>query len=218
MAIAFDAASGGATTAASSLTFAHTCTGSDLILFVGAFNGTNNVTGVTYNGVAMTLVDTAVAQAGVNYKLFYLINPATGANNVVISTDVASNVLRGVSTSYTGSAQSGQPDSFSKVQGAQTYPLAISTTVVAANCWLVMAGGNVDDGQNAGTNTTSRVAVNSMEMFDSNATVGTGAQVLNATSTVSPTNSGFVIVSLAPAGGAAGTARDARLLTLLGVG
>lgn len=56
MAIAFDATTTSSLgSAVTSITFSHTCTGSNRILFVcTANNGGANVTGVTYNGVAMT--------------------------------------------------------------------------------------------------------------------------------------------------------------------
>jgi len=85
MAIAFDATTDGGNTTATSLTYSHTCTGSNRILFVSVIGaiGSDNVTGATYAGAAMTLVDKQ-ASARSTY-LFYLIAPATGANNVVVS-------------------------------------------------------------------------------------------------------------------------------------
>ena len=89
-------------TNATSLTFSHTCSGSDRILFVGAMlDGSSPPTGVTYNGVAMTLVDSVSFSWGAkNQSLWRLIAPATGANNVVISRASASNIF-GTSLSLT---------------------------------------------------------------------------------------------------------------------
>ena len=56
---AFDAAGSGPSTSATSLTWSHTCAGANRILFVG-FLSNGTVTGVTYNGVAMTQVGSSV--------------------------------------------------------------------------------------------------------------------------------------------------------------
>jgi hypothetical protein len=58
MAIAVDATSQDHSATATSLTFSHTCSGSNRILFVGIVGDitTDTVTGVTYAGVSMTLV------------------------------------------------------------------------------------------------------------------------------------------------------------------
>ena len=107
MAIALDVGtSGGNNGGGTSHTYSHTCTGSNLILFVGVSTNSSSdlITGVTYNSVAMTLVD---KQAGTstNYSyLFYLINPATGANNVVVSASSSTTIYSGA-VSYTGAKQ-----------------------------------------------------------------------------------------------------------------
>ena len=103
MAIAFDAAArtdaGANQTTA---TVSHTCTGSDRILFVQAISNDDGdtVTGVTYNGVAMTKIGSSVgvppAGSSSNFlSMWYLIAPATGANNVVVtrSTSPATNII-----------------------------------------------------------------------------------------------------------------------------
>ena len=84
MAIIFDAAAAGVAAAGTTKTFSHTCTGTELILFVGALITTTEsdvVTGITYNSVAMTRVPTNgfIANAGIGQSLYlyFLIAPAT---------------------------------------------------------------------------------------------------------------------------------------------
>ena len=106
-AIAVDATASGWVASASSLTYAHTVTGSDPTLIVGIyhFNGSGEVTGVTYNGASMTYLGGRVAD-GTNGDV-YLYGKAgvsTGANNVVI-TEGASQQIFGTSASYTGTNQ-----------------------------------------------------------------------------------------------------------------
>ncbi len=89
MAIVFDAKStGGAANGNSSVTFSHTCTGSNLALFVGVTRDQAGTASVTYNGVAMTLIydiEHDVGPSTPKVALFGLKNPSTGANNVVAS-------------------------------------------------------------------------------------------------------------------------------------
>lgn len=66
-------------------------TGSDRVLLVCVTyrdDATVAVSGVTYNGVAMTSAGTAVDPAvgnGVGMHLFYLANPASGSNNIAVT-------------------------------------------------------------------------------------------------------------------------------------
>lgn len=87
----FDAASAGTSgTAVASLTYAHTCSGSNRLLFVVVGYGDTpanayEVTGITYNAVAMTRSWVKHGTAWVHNEGWYLINPATGANNVIVT-------------------------------------------------------------------------------------------------------------------------------------
>jgi hypothetical protein len=182
MAITFDAATdGGNVNPGTSLTWSHTCTGSLLILFVG-FNGDNigaadDITSVTYNGVSMTLAAKQINPASGGDRdtyLYYLLGPATGAHNVVISC-TSSHVLQGGAVSYTGVKQSGQPDAtainFEVTPSAKT--LTTSVTTVADNCWTVLVEGCFDAANPlAGAGSTRRTfdGVNGgWGLFDSNA-------------------------------------------------
>lgn len=86
--IRFDAKSNGAATTSSPLTWSHTC-GSDATLLVVGFSiagmsSSQRVTAVTYNGVSMTQVGTAI-DSGTNaasISLWYLLSPASGTNTI----------------------------------------------------------------------------------------------------------------------------------------
>lgn len=89
MAIALDLASffnSGTSTTFSSLTGSHTCTGADyLLVTTSARNGgADNITGVTYNLAAMTDLGTAT-MGSTQARMFGLIAPTAGANNVVVT-------------------------------------------------------------------------------------------------------------------------------------
>lgn len=213
MAIAPNAVSHGATTG-TSLTVAHTCAGTNLILFVIANSdgGAGNVTGVTYSGVAMTKI-AEVQNSGAEYNsLWFLAGPATGTNNIVITGSVSSN-LASSNSSYTGASQTGIPDSSATVSAGTRSTTTATTTVVGTGCWLVMMG-------RAGTNMSAGAATVAREqtylagpaLFDSDGTVSTGSQSLQFTNSSATTSA--IIVSFAPPSAAAATSR----LALLGVG
>lgn len=175
----------------SPLTWNHTCSGSDRILFVAvefAFStSAPTVTcTATYNGVSMTSINYAADTASfAGAQLFYLINPATGTNQVSVTTSVSGGTYThsGLSTSYNGAAQTAQPDSSARTQTTTQTTVTQATTVVASNCWLV---GIISQGHgnytSLGAGTTLRERGNLFgTLVDSNGTVGTGSQSLSIT-------------------------------------
>lgn len=160
MAIALDAARNMASGSGSSLTYAHTCTGDDRILFVfveTAEPTTDYVTSVTYNSVAMTRINTVTFTNGGSARvyLYYLIAPSTGSNNVVITSSSSIALIRGNAVSYTGASQTGQPDGNNTASGSgSSGTIAITTT--ADNCWMVFGQANNAAEPTAGSNATRR--------------------------------------------------------------
>ena len=94
--VTFDAASTAKVTSATSLTFAHTCTGANRVLVAGSStDAAVETTGVTYNAVALTAI-TGVSYSTFNRgELFGLIAPATGSNNIVITAASAVGIVGG---------------------------------------------------------------------------------------------------------------------------
>lgn len=144
MALAFDAAASTDGGAVSSLTFSHTCSGNDRIIIVGVAAGDDDgrtVSSVTYAGVNLTQVRAQRLQtSGIPDKwveMWYLVAPATGANNVVVTLSGAvSNWVAAGSISLTGAAQTGQPDASNDAVGTST-TASVSVTTVADNCWVI---------------------------------------------------------------------------------
>lgn len=201
MAIALDATASNFTGAGTSITVSHTCSGSDRILLVGVITNdtTDKITGVTYNGVAMTRLSSQ-GSAGLNFLgyIYYLIAPDTGTHNIVVSRS-DSGVVGGMSGSYTGVSQSGFPDSQATGSDA-TGNFTASTTVVASNSWMfVNYRTNDSDANTPVTSGTIRQTVFSaaIGIWDSNGVVGTGSQ--SVTFTVSPGNETYwLAASFAP--------------------
>ena len=222
MAIAFDnlthhAQSGPETTT----TFAHTVTGANTLLLVAVLayaspsGGTTDiVTGVTYNGVAMTRVDSLVStQIPAVHYLYILPGAATGTHNVVISTS-ASSYQTADAWSYTGCAQSGQPDNHATgIQTTDQTSVTLTTTVNTPNSWLAAWQNNYRNGNaiTPGANTTSRSAVGSFNVLDTNGAQAAGSQSM--TDTYTTDRAGWLLVSIAPL-----ATTQTKFRNLLGVG
>lgn len=168
-------------TLSTTLTYAHTCTGSNLVLVVGALdNNDQTFTGATYATVAVTNVDNYNQVTAVRMWTGIQTAPTTGSNNIVITVTLPpTNWLDGVSTSYSGCAQTGQPDSFAQNSGAAGSTLTTTTTVVATGCWLWGCGDARSALLDASTMTLRARSTNDEPVAgDSNGTVGTGSQSL----------------------------------------
>lgn len=142
MAIAFDTSTTPSARSNSwtTMTQAHTCSGSDRILFVVTGNNLAGTTcsWVTYNWVAMTNIGWDTVNSNNSHmKLWYLIAPATGSNNVV-ATFTASCVSMMQIVSYTWANQSSQPDA-SVVSSITSNTFTQSLTTISDNCWIILA-------------------------------------------------------------------------------
>lgn len=142
-------------TPTTSHTFSYTCSGLNRLLFVATTYTGATVTGITYGGVAMTRVGSAVSVVTQDCTLFALVNPTLGANDVVITYSGSATYSSAEVYSYTGVLQSGFPDAstFSTTTGTS---IMETVTTVADNCWAVLqtvaaSGGNAT----AGTNSTA---------------------------------------------------------------
>lgn len=228
MAIAFDVASNGrAGPSVTSLTFSHTCTGSNLILVVGTSvsdtTDTNRpVTGITYAGVAMTKIrEDDEATADFTSGLWYLINPATGANNIVVTTTGSVSRIIAGGISLTGAAQSGQPDAHNGALTTTT-SITVDVTTVADNCWVIDAYSSSWGGTNpvAGGGQTQRW-INAGTAADGiGSTEGpktpAGAVTMSWTAGSLPSAGAISAASFAPSGVSAVTTLSSLLL--MGVG
>lgn len=175
-------------------TFSHTISGSDTILFVAVSNeNAGSMTGVTYNGVAMTEIGTGQG----TLHLYYLINPTTGANNVVATRSGTSNDFHAWALSYTGVKQTGQPDADSKAT-----TLTGTVTTVADNCWGIMVARADNAGLAPSTNSTERTTPDGYDawgVFDTNGVITpAGSFSMSATGGGGLSN---VMASFAPAVG-----------------
>lgn len=215
MAVTLDTTTSSNGASSTSWTFSHTCSGSDRVLLVGFFKfaSGDSVTGVTYGGVAMTQLGKRAADASGYIYLYGLVNPATGANNVV-ATSSASVEWYGEAVSYNGVNQTTPfPDTaVTSTSTGTSFTGTITTTV--ADSWVVLQGRNSVGGPTAGANTTLRVASPSPDVWflDSNAGRATGSNNLAWSFGTSETCY-WIIGAVAPSASASGPANLKSLNT-----
>jgi hypothetical protein len=206
--IAFDAVAASEVAPGTSLTWSHTCSGSNRILFVGItiLSGSDLVTGVTYDGVAMTRVATIVETGGTQTLYLYaLVNPATGANNVVVSVS-SSITIRATSASYTGARQSGIPDASGTKTTASTTSQALAVTTVTDKSWMVSFAIGTSDQPAASTGVTSRQSATNRALGDSAADITPAGSYSMTWTSPTSTNMAVVQASFAPLVATAGGA------------
>ncbi len=147
MALAIDTTSNGAGGQATSLTWKHTCTGSDLVLIVGVSvwkngGGPYTISGVTYNGDAMTLANN-IGDDDKRAYIFYLVNPDTGGSYNIVASVSGGNygIVSGGAVSITGASQTnpigvtgGAIGYSSKISTAVTTTVADSILIDVVNC------------------------------------------------------------------------------------
>lgn len=136
MAVAFDAASSGSANA-SSLTFSHTCSGTERLLVVITSERYNSkVTGVTYAGAPLTNYGSDVNVNICQCTFWYLLNPNTGANNIVVS-QIETERLTAGGMSFTGVSQSTPLGTIVTSDGSGT---SASLSVASSSVEIVVDG------------------------------------------------------------------------------
>lgn len=205
MAIAFDAATYQENySAGTSATKAFTTSGSDRFLVVSCHSSTSSTpaSAVTYNGVSMTQIGSTITiSPGVAWlSLWYLINPASGSNNVVATKSAGENLSLAIA-SYTGVKQSGQPDASGSTTGSSTSP-SRSITSIADNCWAIMAiaGDGTGGTLSSSTGWTKRDSAFTRGSIGDNNAAKTPAGSISQTGTLSTSQAwGVIQITIAPA-------------------
>lgn len=115
-------------------------TGANGYLFVTIACPATNVTGVTYGGIAMTLVQRNATGYSTDWTVWRLASPATGANNTVVTMATANyNGCSTFITSFTGCAGVGNI----AYNGSANNPVTTSLTVSENSMILgAVMGGN----------------------------------------------------------------------------
>jgi hypothetical protein len=174
-------------------TRAFDCTGAD-ILFVSVsnYNETGNAS-VTYGGVAMTFIASENNTVNSYASLFYLIAPATGSNNIVITNGGSS-----IAICYLGAKQSAQPDNFTSSKGSQGGTVGLTITPVADNCWVLFTGYQATATTYTGATERQHTGI-SYFLADSNGVVTGGSPYTQSVATLGTVKNCMIQCSFAPA-------------------
>lgn len=153
-----------------------------MLIGIGVNNGVT-ISSCTYNGVAAASVGVSseVAPGGQKLFLYYLANPASGLNNVVVTTSDAT-AWEGMVATYAGVKQV-IPEATATMTNTGS-PVATTVTTVTDNAWLAKFIRNTTGNNTAGANTTVRGAAGAISIADTNAAqTPAGAKTLNVTFT-----------------------------------
>jgi len=130
---------GGSTT---SLTYPYTVgSGSNRLLVVNLIGdtSTDDISSVTYAGVAMTLLGKVQGPANNWQYLYYLVNPPSGSNSIVVKA-ISPHYLISQAASWYNVNQAAQPDAFT------TNTAAVASTSITTSLTTVATGALVVQG------------------------------------------------------------------------
>jgi len=162
--------------------------------------------GATYAGVAMSLLAQGNDGTGNWHAEYYLANPASGANDFVVSYGSSRGYIQAFIASYTGVDASSPEASNSSIGVTVGTSASIAVTTVTANAWVVGSAGEQGAGvTSAGSNTAIEgTGANAARTYRSTLSpVGTpGSTTMNFDSTSGSSDWSVFAYSLKPAGGA----------------
>lgn len=223
-AIAFDAASTGTQAPPGNVaTWSHTCTGSNLALFVEAScPNTTTASGITYAGFSLaksTATEAGTAGTSGDISMWFLANPATGANNIIVTCTGALGA-GGAAESLTGVNQTTVIESSNAASGFGS-TASKNITTITNNDWVVSGIGGVIGADWTGTSITRRAGAQGSVLDEFIGDVGpktpAGAQTASwATSPVLSKAWGMVNVAVVAAVGGI-TSTPQRTLTGVGL-
>ena len=180
MALTLDSADAGTTASnTTTLTLSHDCAGSDrylaILLDIYAIDDTGGdyVTGVTYNGVAATQINTR-KDGNVRAYIYGLAAPATGTHDIVVSTSANCNISA-CGISFNGAAQSSQPNAQNVNGTTAADNVTVTVTSTVAGCWFVTSSRNSIGVPTAGAGVTGLHVGSAYGEGHSNGTQAAGA-------------------------------------------
>jgi hypothetical protein len=194
--IAIDATSSGAynggatSTLTSSFTVGTSTT--NRMLFVGVVGdiGSNNITGVTYAGVSMTLIGTNHNSGDRYIDLYALPNPATGTNNYTVTAN-DNGLIATVLESFSGVNQTVAMDATSTANVNSSTTLTTSLTTVANNDWSILISRGAVNAATAGASSTLRASNATFQTWDTN-----GPKTPAGTQSMTINNAGDTMASI----------------------
>lgn len=189
----------------SSLTYSYTVgAGPNRLLVVNLIGDTaaDDISSVTYAGAAMTLIAKVQAPSNDWQYLYYLLNPPSGTNNIVV-TAASSHYLISEAASWYNVKQTAQPDAFTtNTAGVGATSFTTSLTTVASGALIVQglwSYGHLAAGAGA-TPIITDAAFDAGGIFASSGSpVSPAGNITMTTISDGAASSGVVMASFAPA-------------------
>lgn len=201
-----------------SCTFSYTTSGSNIALICNmvSYGSNPGASTMTYAGASMTQIGSNQNFGGTVYEFaFYIINAASGVNNVV--TNTTNNISNGFAfhcASYTGV---GGTDGTTQHTSSTVTTDSVTLTSTIINDWLI---GTLSSGSgrtwNAGANTTNRTFDSQGGIYDSNSDLSIGSHTINMIIAAGSDNTGIDGIYFTPSIPADTTKRGINGATLVG--
>lgn len=214
----------GTSTGTSSLSFSKEVpSGSDLLTVqISHSRGADSVSGVTFNGDAMTRAIHSSANVGA--YIYYLANPDIATGNVIVSISAGSDrALVATAVSWSGADTSDPIGGTAGVQGDSTTPsIAVNTEGTNSIVIDAVTGLNLNimtegAGQTVITNQV-QVGTAQSEVAGSSYEAAASPSSITMSWTMAGSAQWDICAAELKISAVAGVSRDARLLSLLGVG
>lgn len=172
MAIAYSSSASSQNSGSTSLTYAlNNASGNFLLVGVADNTATStNVTGVTYGGVAMTLITSILKSASNPFyiHLYYLARPLLGSNNVVVSRTSGSGDLYSIASSYSGVFYNVIDAYNTTTRDGAGSTFTETITSILDNCWAASIVFNDYGGLSANTGSERQVLSGAVGFYDTN--------------------------------------------------
>lgn len=233
MAIAFDAISASADIAASTTTtLSHTMgtiSNGCLFVLVSTRSAANNpVTGVTYNGAAMTSVRADIStNRHLNTSVWQVLAPASGAHNIVVTYTAITVGGAVYGISFAGVDQTTPADANNGANNAaQAPPWTDTLTTVTDQAWLVNTMYNSAPGPitpsngetSRGTTIIGAAVLDDITGFESKGPISPAAATANGWTDGTANTNEFCLSSVGIRPAATATTSSYSNLTMMGVG
>lgn len=175
-------------------------TGANRILFVTALKqSSQTVTSITYGGIPMTQVESVLGYTfAENLYIYMLVNPPSGTHDIVaLYSGAGVNLI--YASSYTGAAQTGQPDAHTSQRATSGTSLSTSLNMVADNSWMYGFFRVANSIQTPDSNTSFFAANNDVNQADTNGSLTPTGSYSMGVNSYGDGVAAQMVVSFAPA-------------------
>lgn len=119
-------------TSSSTISWNHTVSGSNRLLIVAVACDDKEFASVTYSSQALTYIDDSESTENDQVSLYYLLNPPTGTNSIVVTLTTSDDAFAGAGISFTGVDQTTPLGTSASAIGS-TSPATVTTTTTSGD-------------------------------------------------------------------------------------